>query len=225
MKYFAILLLAVLFISCADKATNNDTNVTPTKHIIPLRVGNTWYYKSNNSLTNFKDSVQVFVSEKTTVGNIDWYKFAKTSGFSSGMLESFLGVMIGDIDHPELHYVSNKQDGYYHVYAEDASKLITSTGAIFWKYPVSNNHNYNTVFHAKSSAILLNIKVDSLNSTITTSAGSFECIIYTFDTYSSSGQVSAKYKYYISPSVGVIKCEITNSKYTETIELYRYILG
>ncbi|MBX7154979.1 MAG: hypothetical protein U0Y96_06945 [Candidatus Kapaibacterium sp.] len=218
MRHVTILLLAALFVSCSDNSINNNTVVTPTKQIIPLRVGNNWKYISKNS-TNGYDTVFISTTGKLQIGKDTYYSISGTT--SNNTNGTYIGFcFLGGADNnPKYTYVANLEEGYFIGELKDLTKITSFVPRILWLYPAKLNDVYLAKFDLGDDNAT-SVKVFETQISVTVPAGTFKCIKYGFDL---KGRSTGVYDFFIyfAPGIGPIRLEDETGKNWGDLESYK----
>jgi hypothetical protein len=143
--FLSFILSLMLSAGCSKKT---DPPTPAIKEIFPLKVGNTWTFKSVRS-----DSSQSFhvneVIRDTLCDAQTWY------------------ILTYDTDIRTI--CKNTAEGWWFLYAENP--LLPGTAALYYRYPATLNAQYMT---ADSSLVT----VVGLNESVTVASGTFSCYHY-----------------------------------------------
>lgn len=142
---FSAILSLMLFAGCSK---NQDPPKPLGKEIFPMKVGNTWTFKSVRS-----DSSQTYhvneVIRDTVCGTQTWY------------------ILTYDTEIRTI--CKNTTEGWWFIYTENP--LLPGTPALYYRYPAQLNTQYMT---ADSTLIT----VVSINENVTVASGTFICYHY-----------------------------------------------
>jgi hypothetical protein len=152
-KLVLILFISLFIISCGDKPTEPSK---PLTEIWPLAEGNFWtfhlfsYQSHNPTLHSDNDTITMRVSKKANIDGEEWYLI--------------------NVGSKILMVAKNKSDGFWGHEFKDFSEIHNPLAGMRIKYPTFDGDG-NPYVYGEYLTI-------SINNTITTPAGKFDCIRY-----------------------------------------------
>ncbi len=179
-RTLCFLFLIFTLISCSDDDKTTAPE-TKTDVILPLSVGNSWTYSRIEQIDSdsYSSTVELAVSKDTTIGGVKYFLFGEKDGKAG----------------QECTWTVNKTDGFYGMYKDTTVMMI--------KFPVKAGDEFKYGGYDGS------YKVASIDTVITTKAGTFKCIKYIRESKTSSkGDPDYRYSYEelcFCPNVGMIK--------------------
>jgi len=199
-----ILCWCVLISGCKEKVTDIDPTTYESKGIMPLKVGNKWWYRVTTYDTNgtyksdYPDSLGIY--DVVSIGGEIWYEYMGSS------LGSLYGI-----------YYLNRADGLWRIDRPIADSALIA------KYPAQQNDTFDTErnitgFPGPIDTTITNWIVDDLAATIPVTKGTFTCYHYKAQIRNAQGRLftleerkrrrDAEVHYYYAPNIGMVLHEI-----------------
>lgn len=147
----AVLISISFFFGCNDKGIEPIEEKTNT--LLPLAIGNTWNYKLYNQSSDSTGQVEWQITQKISVDGKEYYLITST-GFANSS------------------FVAKMETGGLFFSAFDTTNGLTSP--FFFKYPASDNEEYQ--YQIPNTDSLLNITVKKQNLLINSQA--YSCYGY-----------------------------------------------
>lgn len=216
MKYTILLSICILAFSCNQNASDDNTQ-SNNQQIIPLKIANHWVLEwSNERSTNLKDTLNISVSGKYTIGGVDWYQYSIISAQNRN--GELLRAIITGEDESENIYNSNQQGGYFFGYYNSTNKPSEVFTNILWLYPAKQDDIY--IVRTSQASNGAKVKVANINKQVTVPSGTFSC--YEYEVFESDNS-TVEYRAFFCPNVGLIKFE-ENRPSGEMLQLLSYQL-
>ncbi|MFZ1684581.1 MAG: hypothetical protein WAU88_10685 [Candidatus Zixiibacteriota bacterium] len=183
-KRTALVLYLLIFWLWCEAVGQTTGPSTDSSAIVPLKVGYTW----KGTLSNFqgsdssKTTNDIFIKQVEQIGGESWYRWGYvTNGDSSAASGMF----------------ANRSDGLWATYIHTSDTGLVLDHPMLWlKFPVALHAEYE-------GGIEETIKVLSIDTLVTTPAGTFHCICYlSIDPQDAN---STGVLMYVSPGIGWVQ--------------------
>ena len=181
--------IILLIISCDD---NNSNDQPATESLFPIAVGNKWIYTTYSHDSNgdvitdpgYTQTDSNYISIKNIIDDVSYYLFD----------ESRIAYPLSFVINNNIISIVEYDVRFGPISNDPFTELVT------FKYPVKAGDEWT---NSDSFAH----KVIAVDSSITTPAGIFECILYEVD----REETNTLFYYFVAPSIGIIRTEIKDS--------------